>query len=290
MNTPSTRSTALAATLVLASAVHALAEEPKLSIPRASPPATVKQQIGITDVEVVYNRPSAKGRQIFGALVPYDEIWRTGANAATTISFSTAVKVGGADVPAGTYELFTIPGRDAWTVIIHEHKSQWGSYAYDAANDVARLSVRPTPLSDAVETLSIGFGDMTPRSATLELAWEHVRVPVPLEVDVVGQLVPRIEEVMQGDGEKPYFRAAMFYYENGLDLAKAEKWMSAALEQRPDHLGMLYRLGLIRAKAGDKAGALDAAKRSMVSAAKAERELREEYIRLNEALIAKLEQ
>ncbi len=277
--------------LFLTASLSAQTEPPKLSLPSTSPPGTVQQRIGATDVEVKYNRPSVKGRRIFGGLVPYGQVWRTGANTATTLSFSTAVKVGGVDVPAGTYELFTIPNLTEWTVIIHQNQSQWGSYAYDPANDVARISVRPVELAATVESFSIGFGDLTSNAGTLDIAWANVRVPVRIEVDVVGQLVPQIEAAMKAEGKKPYFAAAMFYFENDLDINKAAEWMAAAIEERPEQLGMLYRQGLILAKKGDKAGALAAAQKSLEAAAKAgSEELREEYLRLNTALIKKLEE
>jgi Protein of unknown function (DUF2911) len=266
-------------------------EQPKLTIPRTNPPGRVKQLVGATEVEVDYNRPSVKGRQIFGALVPYGQVWRTGADSATKISFSTPVKINGADVPAGTYELFTIPNPDEWTVIIHQNMSQWGSYAYDQANDVVRVTAKPETLARTIESFTIGVGDLKTNSATLYLAWDKVLVPVQIEVDVVAQVVPQIEAVMSSDAEKkPYFLAAMFYYENDIDLDKAAEWMAAALEQNPGHIGMLHRQALILAKKGDKEGALAAARASLAGAADVNRELREEYIRLNTALIEKLEQ
>jgi len=276
--------------LFLVSNLLAQTEPPQLTLPTTSPPSTVKQRIGVTDIEITYNRPSMKGRQIFGGLVPNGQVWRTGANAATTVSFSTAVKVGGAEVPAGTYELFTIPSPTEWTVIIHQKQSQWGSYAYDSANDVARVSVVPVSLAETVESFSIGIGDLTSNTGTLDIAWDNVRVSVPIEIDVVGQLVPQIEAAMKAEGQKPYFAAAMFYFENDLDINKAAEWMAAAVEERPGRLGMLYRQGLILAKKGDKAGAISAARKSLEVAAKAGQELREEYIRLNTALIQQLEE
>lgn len=269
-------------------AVTTAAQPAPAALPTTNPTATIKQRIGVTDIEVTFSRPGVRGREIFGALVPYGHVWRTGADSATKLTFSTAARVGGAEVPAGTYELFTIPGETAWTVIIHPNKSQWGSYTYDAANDLARIEVKPISLSEKIETFSIGFRDVTAKSAILAIEWDRVRVPVPIEVDVVGLVVPRIEEAMRGEGRKPYFLAAMFYYENNLDLDKAAEWMAAALEQRPGHIGMLHRQALILAKKGDKAGALAAAQASLDGAQAAGVELRDEYTRLNKALIEQL--
>src|SRR6186713_1363981 len=121
---------------------------PKITFPEASPAASVSQRIGLTDIQVTYNRPGAKGRTVFGGLVPYGHVWRTGANNATKISFSTPVKLNSTAIAAGTYELFTIPGKDEWTVIIHKNMSQWGAYTYDEKNDVARVKAKPVALTN----------------------------------------------------------------------------------------------------------------------------------------------
>ncbi|MBI5690210.1 MAG: DUF2911 domain-containing protein [Verrucomicrobia bacterium] len=264
------------------------AEAPKLEFPAPSPASTVKQRVGITDIEVTYARPGMKGRKVFGGLVPYGKVWRTGANTATKITFSTAVKLNGAAVPAGTYELFTIPGEQEWTVIIHQHKSQWGSYSYDAKNDVARFTAKPIALASPIENFAIGFNDLRDSSATLYLAWEKTRVPVKLEIDTVGLLRPQLEAAMKAEGKKPYFQAAMFYYDNNLDLKQALAWMDAGLAEQPEAFWMIYRRGLILEKLGDKAGAAAAARRSIELSAKRPGEIQEEYVRLNEALLARL--
>ena len=277
---------------VLATGLFAQAPAPKLAFPDASPAATIKQRVGLTDIEINYNRPSMKGRAVYGGLVPYGEVWRTGANTATKITFSTDVKLNGTAVPAGTYELFTIPGQSEWTVIIHKNMSQWGSYAYDMKNDVARVAVKPTTNANAVESLSLGISELHSDSATLFISWEKTRVAVKLEVDVVGQLVPQIEAVMAStEAKKPYFASAMFYYDNNLDLQKAATWMDAAIAERPNQMWMIYRKGLIHAKMGDKAGALAAAQQSLdlvKNDAKSPASLKDEYARLNNALIASL--
>jgi hypothetical protein len=261
---------------------------PKLDFPAASPAGTIKQRVGLTDIEVEYSRPGMKGRVIYGGLVPYGAVWRTGANTATKITFSTPVKFGGADVPAGSYALYTIPGKKEWTVIINKVTGQWGSYQYDEKNDLVRAKVKPVALPTPVETFSIGLGDLRDQSATLYLVWETTRVPVKLEFDTVGILVPQIEAAMAADGKKPYFPAAMFYYENNLDLKKAAAWIDAAATEQPDAFWLIYRKGLIHAKMGDKAGAIAAAKQSLELAAKQNGEIKEEYTRLNKALLARL--
>lgn len=281
----------LVAGFALASAVRAQTPAaPKLAFPQPSPPATVKQQIGVTDIEISYSRPSMRGRKIFGGLVPYGEIWRTGANTATKLTLSSPVKLAGTDIPAGTYELFTIPGEKEWTVIVHKNMSQWGSYAYDAKNDVARFTAKASKLASPVETFSIWFNDLRDTSATLNFTWESTHVTVPVAIDTVGMLAPQIEAVMASNAEKkPYFQAAMFYYENNHDLPKALEWMNAAVAKNPGQHWMIYRKGLLLEKLGDKAGARAAAQESLALVEKEKPgELREEYTRLNQALLERV--
>ncbi|MBL8860996.1 MAG: DUF2911 domain-containing protein [Planctomycetes bacterium] len=272
----------------LTAAAAAAQNAPKIEFPAASPPCKVEQRVGLTDVTISYARPSAKGRKIFGELVPHGEVWRTGANSNTTVTFSTPVKFGGRDVPAGTYSLHTIPGTAEWTVILNDAVDGWGSYAYDAKKDRARAVVKSATLAEPVETLEIGLQDLRDTSATLCIAWERTRVAVKLEVDVKGVLLPQIEAAMKGDGPKPYLQAAMFYYEHGLDLKQALAWMEAGIAERPDAFWMTYRKGLILEKLGDKAGAVAAAEQSLELARKAQGGIKDEYVRLNEALLARL--
>ncbi len=265
------------------------AAAPKLEFPAPSPTSTLKQRVGTTDIEITYSRPGVKGRKIFGGLESFGKVWRTGANAATKISFSTAVKLNGTAIPAGEYALMSIPGQNEWTVIINKGTGQWGAYAYDDKNDVARIKVAPVTLPSPVETFTIDIGDIRDESATLSLAWENTRVPVKLELDVTATLVPQIEAVMASDAaKKPYLEAAMFYYGHNLDLKKALAWIDTGITAQPDALWMIYRKGLILAKMGDKAGALAAANQSLALAAKADGGLKDEYTRLNNALIESL--
>lgn len=269
----------------------AQAPTPKIEFPGASPAATVKQRVGLTDIEVNYFRPGVKGRKIFGGLEPYDAVWRTGANNPTKITFSTPVKFGGREVPAGTYGLYSIPGQTEWTVIVNKiGEKDWGAYNYTEKNDVARMKVKPAALAEKVETFEIDFSDVGPQSANLNLTWEKVRVPVKIEVDVVGQLKPQIEQVMAGSAEKkPYFQAAMFYFEYDVDLKQALAWMEAGLKEQPNAFWMIYRKGLLLEKMGDKAGARQAAQASRALAEKDQRAgIRDEYLRLNDTLLARL--
>ncbi|HZM01181.1 MAG TPA: DUF2911 domain-containing protein [Planctomycetota bacterium] len=287
MKTTTLCSTVVAAAL-LSTSLLSQQEPAALTFPQPSPAATITQRVGLTDIEIKYCRPSAKGRAIFGGLVPYGELWRTGANAATTISFSTDVKLEGQPVPAGAYSLFTIPDAKEWTVILNTVVEQSGTYEYDQSKDLLRVKVKPVALPAPVETFRIAIDELKGGAATLSLAWEQTAVPLKLDTDLVALLVPRIQAAMAGEGKKPYFQAAMFYYENGLDLKLATQWIEAAVQEQPDAVWMVYRKGLILAKAGDKPGALAAANRSLELAKQAGGSLGAEYTRLNEQLIASL--
>jgi hypothetical protein len=270
------------------SVLHAQ-EAKKIDFPQPSPLASIKERVGVTGVSIDYSRPSARERKIFGGLVPYGEVWRTGANAATKITFSTDVKLGGAAVPAGSYALFTIPGQAEWTVILSKVvEDQWGSYAYDKKDDQARIKVKPVAMAEPQETMTISLQDMRAGKANLVIAWEKTKVPIDIDTDVVAKVRPQIEAAMAGSGEKPYFAAAMFYYENDLDMALAKDWIEAAAKQQPDAVWIVYRKGLILKKAGDKEGAMAAAKQARELASKAQGELGAEYTRLSETLIASL--
>jgi tetratricopeptide (TPR) repeat protein len=266
------------------------AQDAQLEFPAASPKSLVSEQVGLASVEIEYSRPSVKGRKIFGALVPYGEVWRTGANNATKLTLGADIQFGGESVPAGTYGLFTIPGENEWTVILSKVPGQWGSYAYNAKDDLVRVKAKPVALTEAVESFTIGIGDLRTGAGTaqLTLAWDKTRIAIPLKNDLVKALVPQIEAAMAGTGKKPYFEAAMFYYEHNLDLKKALAWMDEALKAQPDAMWMVYRKGLILAKAGDKPAALTAAKQALELATKAGGELGGEYKRLCETLIASL--
>lgn len=258
------------------------APAPRVELPSPSPASTLKQRVGLTDIEIVYSRPSMKGRAIFGSLVPYGKVWRTGANAPTKITTSTAIKIGGKDLPAGSYTLHTIPGETEWTIIINKG----GSNQYDEKADVLRFTVTPVKLADAaVETFTIEFNQLRDNSAELYLLWEKTYVPIKIELNLTASLVPEIEAVMAAaGGQKPYYPAALFYFENGQDLAKASKWVDAAIAQREAHY-MVHLKARILAKLGDKAGATAAAKRSSELAEKANDP---GYLKMNQDLIASL--
>lgn len=261
------------------------AQAPKIEFPAPSPACTIKQRVGLTDIEIAYSRPSMKGRRIFGSLVPYGAVWRTGANNATKISFSTAVKLNGTEIAAGTYAFYTIPGENEWTIILNKGVGQSGTQ-YDQAADVARFKATPVKLSDTtIDTFTIEFNHLRDESAVITLVWEQTVVPVKVELDLTSKLVTQIEEAMSAtEGRKPYYQAAMFYYDHDQDLKKASQWVDAAIAEREAHY-IVYLKAKILAKLGDKQGAIAAAKRSTELAIKAKDT---GYVKMNEDLITSL--
>jgi Protein of unknown function (DUF2911) len=277
----------------LAYAFGVEAQTPKIDFPAASPACTLKQRVGLTDIEVVYSRPGVKGRVIFGGIVPYGMVWRTGANQATRISFSTPVKLEDHEIPAGTYALFTIPGEDKWTIIINKDANQWGAFRYNEKDDLLRFDVTPVTLKDtAIDAFTIEFNRIRDESAVLNLVWDKTVVPIHLEVDVASKLVPQIEAAMAAPGKKSdglYFQAATFYYNHDLDQKKALDWVNAGLADNP-RIGyeMLHLKAEILARQGDKAGAIAAAKQSTELAIKAEGP-GSSFVKMNQDLIAGLQ-
>lgn len=271
-------------TFGLVFAFDLFAQTPKVEFPAASPACTIKQRIGLTDIEIVYSRPGAKDRQVFGGIVPYDKVWRTGANNATKVTFNTAVKLNGAEIPAGTYALFTIPGENEWTIIISKNVTQ-SALQYDEKADVVRVKATPVKWAEMIETFTIEFNHIRDESAVLNLVWEKTVVPVKLEVELTSKLVPQIEAAMAApEGTKPYYQAAMFYYDHGQDLEKARKWVDAAIAAREAHY-IVHLKAKILAKLGDKEGAIAAGKRSIELAIKANDT---GYVKMNEDLISSL--
>lgn len=266
-------------------------QPPRISTPPASPTATLKQRVGFTDIEIAYARPGVKDRKIFGGLVPHGEVWRTGANTSTKVTFSTPVTIDGRELPAGSYALFSIPGPAEWTVIFNRVVGEWGAYSYKEENDALRVKVKPITLTHSVETFTIDVNDIRVESATLNLIWEKTQVPVPFKVDAVKQVLAQIDEAMASGAELPasaYFQAAMFYFDNGLDLNKAKAWVEEATKDENPRFFMLHGKARILARLGDKAGATAAARQSIAAAEKQGGPVAAEYKRLNEALLASL--
>ncbi len=256
-----------------------------------SPASELKQTVGVTNFSVVYSRPSVKEREVYGDLVPFDSVWRTGANAPTQISFDTEITFGDKKVPAGDYVLFTIPGKDSWTVILYGDTKISGVGLYDEKNDVARITVKPVKLETPVETFTIGFDLLRDDSASLFLDWDEVRVPVPVTIDTKTLSQASIDEAVKSMDSwtaRDYANAASFYTENDKDLAQATEWMKKAGEMNKDAFWWQHAYAQMLAKQGKKEEAITAAEKSL-STAKAAPGGDSGYIKRNEELIAELQ-
>jgi len=213
------------------------AQPPAMRLPQVSQGATVKQTIGLNDVTITYSRPGVKGRKIWGGLVPYEAVWRTGANSATTIQVSEDVLVEGQPLPAGTYSLHTIPGEKEWTLIFNKDANQWGSYSYDATKDAVRVKVTPIP-GQQQEWMQFRFEDPTINSARVVLVWENLQVPFTIKnqtdtnVKVVGMLRDSVAKA-KPDEWQAYYRAGNYLVQNKLYMDEAAGWLDKAVAISP---------------------------------------------------------
>ncbi|SHG35106.1 DUF2911 domain-containing protein [Flagellimonas flava] len=260
-------------------ALLSVSMEAQLQTPQPSPSSKLKQTVGLTEVVVEYARPSMRGRKVFGDLVPYGDLWRTGANQNTKVTFSDDVTVDGQEMKAGTYALYTKPGESSWEVIFYADANNWGTpREWDDSKVAAKTTVEAYQMPMAVETFTITIDDLHNNGATLGMIWENAYVGVKFEVPTLAKAQKSIDAVMAGPGANEYYSAASYYYEEGKDLAKAKEWIDKAVEMRPEAFWVMRRQSLIYAKLGDKKGAIEAAKRSMKVAEEAGNS---DYVELN---------
>lgn len=253
----------------------------QIETPQPSPSQKMEQKVGLTDVTVEYSRPSMKGRTVFGNLVPYGKLWRTGANQNTMVTFSTDVLIGGKTVKAGSYAIFTTPNKDNWEVVFYSDTNNWGTpQNWDESKVAAKVTAEVYDIPMDIETFTISFDDLTNDSAVLGIMWEKVYVGVKIEVPTDKKVSAAIEKVMNGPSADDYYAAARYYLESGKDINQAVVWMDKAIEMTKDNprFWWLRQQSLIKAKAGDKKGAIKAAKASLEGAEKAGNA---DYIKMN---------
>ena len=260
--------------------IASLSMQAQIQAPQPSPFATLTQRVGLTDVSVEYSRPSMRGRTIFGNLVPFDKIWRTGANARTKITFSTDVTIGDGSLKAGSYAIFTKPSASSWDVYFYTETAGGGTpQEWDESKVAAQIKVNTMPVEMPIETFTISFDDMHSSGATLGMMWENTYVGVPFMVPSKEMTVKSIEAAMKGPSANDYFSAATFYYDEGMDLNKAKEWIDKAVSMNENAFWMMRAQSLIYAKMGDKKGAIEAAKRSLAVAKAANNA---DYVKMNE--------
>ena len=255
----------------------------QIRTPAPSPTQTIKQDFGLSSIEVTYSRPGVKDRKIFGDLVPYGEMWRTGANAATRIKFADDVTIGGQKVKAGEYALYTIPGENDWEIILNKNVTG-GVSDYKKDNDATRFKVKSTQLPASVETFTINFQNVKPSTTDLTLQWDKTKVAIPISTDIDSRIMGQIDEQINRDN-RPYFQAAMYYMDNGKDMSKALTWFDKAIEQNPKAFWVYHQKANALVKMNKKAEAKQVAQKSMEIA---KQEKNDDYVRLNEKLIATL--
>jgi hypothetical protein len=255
-----------------------------IKTPSASTAQTVKQEFGLGSVELSYSRPNMKDRKIYGDLVPYNAVWRTGANSATTLTFSDEVMIGGKKVPAGKYGLLTIPAAGKWTIIISKQTNVTSPSAYKEDQDVVRLTADATEMPFATESFTILFTDVKASSMNVVILWDKTAVIFPVTMDIDSKVMTQINNVMNKDN-KPYFQSAMYYMENGKDLAKANEWLDKAIAQDPSAFWVWHQKANCLAKMGKKSEAVTAANKSIELAKAAKND---DYVALNQKLLATL--
>ena len=255
----------------------------QLKVPAPSPSQTIKQAYALSDITVEYSRPGVKGRVVFGDVVPFGKVWRTGANAATQITFGEDVTVEGKAVKAGTYALYTVPNKDAWEIMLYKDLKLGGNVNdYNKENEVARFSVKPVTQSTKTETFTINIADVTNSTANVELIWDQTKVSFKVQADIDAKIMKNIDASLAND-TRPYHQAASYYYENNKDLKQALDWANKATDNNPKAFWMWMLKAKIQAKLGEKKAAVETAQNVILLAKEAKND---DYVKMAEKLIA----
>lgn len=260
--------------------------EAQIKFPQPSPTQTIQQAFGTGNIELVYSRPSAKGRRIFGDLVLFDSLWRTGANAPTKLTFTEPVEIGEKLLDTGSYVLYTVPHKDSWDIIINKGLKNWGVDGFKESEDIVRFKAIPVKIKDKIETFTMQFADVKAESCQLQLMWENTLVSFPITVKIKDKLKAQIEAALLTD-KKPYWQAAQFYNEYDKNLPKALENISKAVEENPKAFYMYLYKAKIQKEMGDIAGALETSKKSLELSKEAGNN---DYIRMNQKLQKELKQ
>ncbi len=273
--------------LILAGvALFGITATAQVKTPAPSPVQTLKQDIGLSEFEVTYSRPSAKGRTIFGDLVPYGKMWRTGANASTKLKFNDALTFNGVKVEKGEYALFTIPNATEWTVILYKDVTCWGvCEEYTMDKEVAKFMVKPSALASNVETFTLSLDNVTNNGATLRISWAKTAVDIKIENDVDTKVMASIDAFMNPKPDfRPYYNSASYYYESKKDMNKALEFANKAVALNGTAYWIMHLKAKIQYELKDYKGAIETAEASKKVAAE---DKNEDYVALNDKLIAK---
>lgn len=254
--------------------------EAQVKTPAPSPKCTVEQKVGLTDVTIEYSRPSMKGRTVFGNLVPYGKLWRTGANQNSMISFSDDVVINGQTLKKGKYAIFATPKVDMWEVIFYTDTDNWGTPEnWNEKNVALSTNVDTKILSIPVESFTIGINNLDNNYAHLEFSWEKTLVALKFEVPTQKTAMASIDKVLAGPTAGDYFSSAQYLNQSNGDMNKALEYINKALDLNKDKPFWYTRQkSLIQAKLGDKKGAIETAKISLEAALK---EKNDDYVKMN---------
>ncbi len=264
--------------------LSALVAGAQVKMPAPSGTQTIKQDFGLGTIELTYSRPNAKGRKVYGDLVPFGKLWRTGANAATRIKFTEPVEMGGKKIDSGTYVLYTIPDAESWEIILNKGLDNWGVDGYKESQDVCRFRVTPMKMKTKMESFTMQLADIKPESCELHIMWEKTAVSVPITTNIKDKVRAQIEAAMLTD-KKPYWPAAQFYNEYDMNKAKALEYCTKAAEASPKAFWIWLYKARIQKDMGDKAGAKESAGKSLELAREAKND---DYVKMNEELLKKL--
>ena len=256
----------------------------QLKMPAPSPTQTIKQDFALGSIELTYSRPSIKGRKVFGDLVPFNAVWRTGANAATIIKFNDAVEIGGKKIDTGSYALYSIPNDGSWDIILNKGITNWGSDGYKQSDDVVRFKVNTMKMRDAAESFTMQFANITPERCELHIMWDKTAVAIPITALIKDRMRASLEKAMMGE-KKPYWNAAQFYNEYDKNSAKALESITGAVEQNPKAFWMWLYKAKIEKDMGDKKAAMASSQKSLGLAREAKNE---DYVKMNQDLMKKL--
>ena len=242
----------------------------QIQTPQPSPFSKIEQTVGLTDVTLEYSRPNMRARTVFGDLVPYGKVWRLGANNNTKITFSTDVTIEGKELKAGTYALFAIPNENNWEIVFYTYAGNWGAPELDESKIAMKISAQIFPLPMDIETFTMSFDDLTSNGATLGITWANVYAGVKFEVPTDKIVGANIEKIMNGPSAGDYYAAAVYYLQEDKDIKQAKVWIDKAmsLTAKPEFY-QLRQQSLIYAKAGDKKGAIEIAKKSLAASKEA---------------------
>jgi hypothetical protein len=266
--------------LFMSALALSVATQAQIKTPAPSPAAKVMQTVGLTDMTVEYSRPAMRDREIFGNLVPFGEVWRTGANANTTITFSEDVLVSGEKVSAGTYAIYTRPDKSEWEFMLYSDTNNWGvPQDWDDSKVIAKATAKVQEMPMDIESFTITFDDVMSDSVNLGFLWEDSYVALPIKAHTDKTVMSNIEATLNGPSAADYYAAAVYYSTNDKDIKKAQEWMTKAMGMMEQPaFWQLRQQSLIYAKAGNKKMAIETAKKSLAGAEKAGNA---DYIKMN---------